>query len=378
MSGRPWKWWLGPPIALVVVALALSQLQAGAEAGGRTTPPAAGACPTSPLATNAAGKPARDVGPVTWWKLAEQLDDNGAMTGRRLAVGRGGSTSLLLDLPAESVANGPIGGVVVVATDDGRSSEIRLLSAPGACSWLVDTTADVVRAVILDPGDGSVIAHLVDRATRADLGTWRFGARGALARPALVAAALPEGSLDGPAWITDLRLDVNGRLLAVQSCTDTGCLARVFDLGVPDRPPATLRGGRAGQHATGAQGPLLGFSNGRLVTWAACAGFPCQVETWDLATGTSQVLLDSASAAAVTPDGRFLVATTDAPSGRTLRIELATGTRALVKGLRPDELLLPGGAAATSGLQLGSDEVAVTAPGANPRSFRPAAAEVLP
>jgi hypothetical protein len=378
MSGRRWSRWLGPPIALVAVALVLSRMQAGAEAGGRTTPPKAGACAASPIVTNTKGKPKRDVGAGAWWRLGERLDGNGAMAGRQLAVGRGGSTTLLLDLPTESVASGPVGGVVVVATDDGRTSELRLVSVTGACSWLVDTSDDVVRGAILDPGDGSVIAHLVSRATRADLGTWRFGAPGALTKPALVAAALADGAPDGPAWITDLRLDATGQLLAVQSCTDTGCLTRVFDLRVPGRQPGLLQGGRGGQHSAGAQGPLLGFANGRLVTWAACSGFPCPVQSWDLAAGTSSILLDTASAAAVTPDGRFLVATTDARTGRTLRLELATGALALVKGLRADELLLPTGVAATSGLQAGADEIAVAAPGANPHSFRPAAAEVIP
>lgn len=370
MSGRRWSLWLGPPIALLAVGLVLSRFQAGAEAGGRTTPAPAGACAASPIATDAAGKPKRDVGPGSWWKLSERLDGNGAMAGRQLAVGRGGSTALTLDLATETVASGPIGGVVVVATDDGRRSEIRLVSSLGACSWLVDTSDDVVRGAILDPGDGSVLAHLVDRETRADLGTWRFGARGVLAQAAMVAPALPIGAIDGPIWITDLRLDQSGHRLAVQSCTDDGCLTRLFDLRVPGKAPTIL---------TGEQGSLLGFGpGGRLVTWAACFGFPCGIQSWDVSTGKATIILDRADAAAVTADGRFVVATTDARAGHTLRIELASGARALIKGITADELLLPAGVAATSGLQVGADEIAVAAPGANPRSFRPAAAEVIP
>lgn len=378
MSGRRWSPWLGPPLALGVVALVLSQLHAGAEAGGLSTLPPPGACAASPIVTNAGGKPKRDVAAGSWWKLGEHLDGNGALAGRQLVVGRGGATTLLLDLPVESVASGPMGGVVVVASDDEQQSEIRLVSVVGACSWPVDRTDDVIRGAILDPGDGSVIAHLVSRATRADLGTWRFGGPGALTKPALIAAALDANALDGPAWVTDLRLDPAGQLLAIQSCTDTGCLTRVFDLRHPGAKPALLQGGRAGAHGPLAQGPMLGFAAGRLVTWAACSGFPCAVQSWDLGTGGSANLIDSASAAAITPDGRFLVATTDPETGRTLRLELGTGALALVKGIRADEQLLPQGVAATSGLQLGADEIAVAVPGANPRPFRPAAAEVIP
>ena len=369
MSGRRWSLWLGPPIALLAVALVLGRFQAGAEAGGRTTPPPTGACAASPISRDAAGRPNRVVGPGSWWKLTERLDADGAMAGRQLAVGRGGATTLMLDLAIETVASGPIGGVVVVATDDGRRSEIRLVSGSQACSWLIDQSEDIVRGAVLDPGDGSVLAHLVDRETRADLGTWRFGAPGALAQPALVATALPPGTVEGPVWTTDLRLDQAGRSLAVQSCTETGCLTRLFDLRVPGRDPAIL---------TGAQGSLLGFAPGRLLTWAACFGFPCGIQSWDLASGTATTLLDRADAAAVTGDGRYVVASTDARAGHALRIELATGARALVKGIDAAEVLLPVGVAATSGIQVAADEIGVGTPGGNPRSFRPAAAEVIP
>ena len=369
MSGRRWSMWLAPPVAVLAVALVLSRFQAGAEAGGKSTPPPAGACAESPLSRDAAGSPRRDVGPGSWWKLTERLDDNGAMSGRQLAVGRAGSTTLLLDLATETAASGPIGGVVLVATDDGRRSEIRLVSSVQACSWLLDESEDVVRGAILDPADGSVLAHLVDRETRVDLGTWRFGADVALAEPAMVAPALPLGVLDGPVWTTDLRLDAAGHMLAVQSCTNSGCLTRLFDLRLPANGARVLGGD---------QGSLLGFAGRSVLTWAACSGFPCTVLSWDIATTKANVVMDRADAAAVTADGRYVVASTDARGGRALRLDLATGARALIKGINADELLLPGGAAATSGAQLAPDEIGVAAPGANPRSFRPAAAEVIP
>ncbi len=374
--GRRWARWLGPPIVLGAVALVLSQLHAGEAAGGRTTPPPVGACAASPLATDAAGKPRRDVGPGSWWTLSDRLDAHGAMAGRRLAVGRGGATTFGLDLTVESAASGPVGGVVVLATDGDQRSEIRLVSVSGACSWRIGSSGDVVRGAILDPLDGSVLAHLVSRATRADLGTWRFGGPGSAAvdAPVLVAPALDEGLLGGPAWVTDLHLDTTARLLAVQSCTDTGCLTRVFDVQAAATAPVLLRGATA----AAAQGPMLGFANGKLLTWAACQGYPCAIQAWDLATGASSVVLDRADGAAVTRDGRFLVASTDSRAGRTLRLDLITGRAVLIRGVRAGEQLLASGVAATSGVQLNADEVAIGAPGGAPRSFRPVAAEVIP
>jgi hypothetical protein len=375
-DGRRWARWLGPPIVLGAVALAMSQFHAGAEAGGRTTPPPAGACAASPIVMDAAGRPQRDVGPGSWWTLAERLDGHGVMAGRRLTVGRGGAATFALDVPVETVASGPVGGVVVVATDDDQRSTIRLVSGEGKCSWTVGENPDVVRGAVLDPLDGSVLAHLVSRATRADLGTWRFASSGpaSVADPVLVAPALDAGQLDGPAWVTDLRLDSTGRLLAVQSCTDTGCLTRIVDLQAAAMQPVMLRGARTSE----AQGPMLGFANGKLLTWAACPGYPCAIQAWDVATGTSSVVLDRADGAAITRDGRFLVASTNSATGRALRLDLIGGARALIRGLRAGELLLSPGVTAASGVQLAPDEVGVGAPGGAPRSFRPAAAEVIP
>src|SRR5438874_4592760 len=274
--GRRWARWLGPPAVLGALALVLSQLHAGAEAGGRTTPPPVGMCAASPITTDGAGRPRRDIGPGSWWTLGDRLDVHGAMTGRRLELGRGGATTFGLDLPVESVASGPIGGVVVVATDGEQGSEIRLVSVAAACSWVVGSSGEVVRGAILDPFDGSVLAHLVSRATRADLGTWRFGgsAVAAVDSPTLVAPALDTGALRGPAWVTDLGLDSAARLLAVQSCSDTGCLTRVFDLQATQPATASapvLLGGATGDAA---QGPMLGFANGKLLAWAVCPGYP--------------------------------------------------------------------------------------------------------
>jgi hypothetical protein len=368
MSRRRWSLWLGPPVVVLAVGLILGRFQPGAEAGGRRTAPPAGACAASPVTTDAAGKMKKDTAAGSWWRIADKLDGSGSMVGRQLAIGRGGASALTLDLAVESAASGPVAGVVVVASDDGRHSTIRLVSAEARCSWLVQQSADVVRGAILDPNDGSVLAHLVERATRVDLGTWRFGAPGALTKPALIAPPLPPGPI-GTIWATELRLDEAGTAFAVQSCGEQSCLTRIFDL----RASGALLRKLEGEH-----GSLIGFTGSRLVTWSACSSLPCAVEAWDIATGGHKELVDAAQAAALSPDGRWLVATLDAQAGRTLRYDIATGARWLVRGVAAGELVLGAGTAATSGLQLKADEVGITSTGSIPHAFRPAAAEVIP
>jgi hypothetical protein len=367
MSRRRWWPWLGPPLAVLVVGLLLLRFQPGAEAGGKRTAPPTGACAAAPLPTDGGGNVRQDAAVGTWWKIEDRLDQSGSMVGRQLDVGRAGARGLSLDLDVESSASGPVGGVVVAVSDTGRKSTIRLLSAVAGCSWPVDGSQDVVRGAILDPTDGAVLAHVLERATRADLGTWRFGASGALTEPIRVADPLPSVA-GGVVWATDLRLDAGGTTLAVQSCGEATCVTRLFDLGA-----AALTGTVKGE-----QGALIGFAGDRLVTWSSCRNFPCAILAWNVATGAHQQLVDAAQAAAVSADGRWLIATLDADTGRTLRYDLATGNQRLVRGLAAGERVLGVGAAAASGLQVRPDEVGITSNGAIPHPFRPTAAEVIP
>src|SRR4029077_10764940 len=104
----------------------------------------------------------------------------------------------------------------------------------------------------------------------------------------------------GQVFGTGLAVDAQGQLLAVQSCTDLACLTRIFDLAHPGGAPVILRGAK--------QGPLLGFAGHDLVTWAACVGNPCAIFAWDLRTQQPRQLVAGADAAALTRDGRRLVA----------------------------------------------------------------------
>jgi hypothetical protein len=132
---------------------------------------------------------------------------------------------------------------------------------------------------------------------------------------------------------------------------------------------------------------MLGFAGGTLVTWAACPGYPCAILAWNPATGRSRTLLSAASAAAMTADGRRLVALqVDAAGSHIIELDPGSGRltrlRGLAAGLRP----LANSANATVGLEVAANEVAIGTPGgtgavaSDPQALNPdaAAQEVLP
>ena len=251
------------------------------------------------------------------------------------------------------------------------------MSVAGVCEIALDERADVVRSAILDPHDGSVFVHVVARDTRADLGTFRISlSANGISEARLVAPPLT-GELATAAGLifgTGLRLDAAGTHLAVQSCTDLGCLARIFDLGNAAAAPRVLRGIE--------QGPMLGFAEDDLVTWAACDGYPCPVLAWNLATDHSRTLVPGATAAALTADGRRLVALLGNAGGtRAVEVDPATARSTGLRGL-PAAALRPlrSGPGSILGFEVADDEIAVAGAGGDPLAIRPDsfAEEALP
>jgi hypothetical protein len=370
MSKRRWPILLVPPLILVLAFLALTRSQPGVEAARPGILSLIRACSSPGVVTSSV-----TARPGTWWKTADRLDANGTLLGRRLSVGRGASVSGSLDLPAESSVSGPLDGLVVAVADDGARSSVQVIEVGRDCGLVIHESQDVVRTAILDPRSRSVLAHVVDRATRADLGTWRLalGPAGAtearLAAPPLDAAAVGMGTV----WATDLRLDATGSRLAIQSCADLGCVTRVLDLDHPASAPTLIRGVT--------QGPMLGFAGSNLVTWAACPGYPCPVIAWSLRDGASHQLLPGTNAAALTADGRRLVAlVTEASGQRALELDPSTGRTSGLHGLAAGARPLRMGPSADAGLEVAPDEIALASDGAESNSLNPdsAADEVIP
>ena len=376
MRKRRWQVRLG--LSLVVVSAAMAafialRFQAGVEAGPRSEVPRPTACSGSPII---AGEPiAPQVG--TWWKTIELLDRAGSLVGRQLFVGRNGPPQAVVDLAAESAVSGPVGGIVVATTDDGRQSEVRLVSVREDCAWVAYSAPSVVRSAILDPRDGTLFLHLLDRSTRADTGVWRLGgaagniAESVLSAPPLDATSAAGGSV-GIVWSTELRLDPRGSRLAVQSCGAGGCVIRVFDLRDDLAQPLVVGGP--------SQGDLLGFAGDELVTWSRCPGLPCSVVSWNPANGRRRILVDDARSAGLTGDGRRLVAVVSwGPAPRALEIDPATGADRPLPGLPAGLEPVPGGLAASTGLETALDEIVIGSPVSDPRAFRPdTPAEVVP
>jgi hypothetical protein len=366
MSRRRWSIWLGPPIAIAIVAVGLMRLQAGADAGGKATPVAAGACAESPVARDAAGRVER--GPRgAWWRLTERLDSNGLMIGRGLVLGQGGAVRFTLQLSSETLASGPVGGLVALTTDDGTASEVRLVSIDKVCSWTVRRSSDVVRGAFIDPSDGSVVGHALGRETRADLGTWRYSTTGAA--PTLILGPIDPDALGERVFGTDYRLDTKTKRLAVQSCSDVACVTRLVDLGDAASRVTVI---------AGPQGQVIGFAGGKLLTWDRCEGLPCGILAWDIASGTSALVVDRAESAAVTEDGELLVAVKSSIRGRAVRLAVGRDSEVLIMGIALEEQLLAGGVTGFAGFEAAPDEVALAITNGTPRAFRPAAAEVLP
>jgi hypothetical protein len=366
MSSRP-RWLAGLALLLGAAgAIGVTRLfPAAAEAGRPAALPGVTACGLPPAV--GAGRAAV---PGTFYKLQAQIDTAGVWTGQHLTIGAAGQARAGLDLPAESSASGPHQGVVVVTSDDGSRSTLRLLAVARACAATAYATDSVIRHAILDQADGSVLFHMVSRGARTDLGVWRLAA-GAATATRLV-DALPATLGLGQVWATDLQLDPTGRLLAVQSCLDRGCLTRIVDLGAPSLPAMVVRGGR--------QGPLLGFAGNRLITWAACDGFPCAVLAWDPASAAPTELVAAATAAGLTAEGRLLVAmSTDGSAEHPLVVDLTTGAVRGLHGLAPGDRPIAVGGLAGAGLELAPDQLAVAQRAGDAHAVRPSSAgEVLP
>src|SRR5689334_11053942 len=305
MSSKRWSRWLAAPLALVAIGLLLSRFQPGAEAGGKTAPPKAGVCAGSAPLAHAIAQPAMAAGHGTWWRLVDTLGANGELTGRTLYAGRAAKTTLTMPLGTESMARGPIGGLLVVTTDDGRSSEVRLVSIADGCAWLVHRDVNVVRSAILDPVAGVAYAHVVQRETRLDLGVFKVvGGDPDAALEQVVEPLAPQADL-GRIWATELRLNEDGSALAVQSCSDQGCLTRVVALGAFGRPITLVRGNA--QDTVSGQGSIIGFAGDRVITWAFCAGMPCPIQAWAAGNGKPSTLVDRAVGAGLTRDGHYLL-----------------------------------------------------------------------
>ncbi len=364
--------WLRMVAPGIFAAGAVAAVAATALGGsGRWVP---GACPgevAAGVASIPAGPPTNAgrlgaVG-VPDFRLDPILDAQGALAGQRLSVGRGDVAFRgTLDLPPESFAAGPFGGVILVGSDDGTTSHLQAIDLDSGCAWSIADEASVIRRATIDARGVWVYETRVDRVRRIDLGVWRRALDGTDA-PRRILAPLGTDERFGRTFSTEFTWETAGPRLAIQACGEIACRTRLLD---PRGDPGTTVDAPD-------LGPIIGFGGDRLVTYAACRGLPCPIVSTDLNTMRRDVLARDAGAATVleTPTGPRLVHEVLSTTGRRLRAVALDGLGGTDLGALPDGLRLqttPGGegdapSAPTDRVVLAPDDPTSTDPSVRPQ-----------
>jgi hypothetical protein len=332
-----WLRWVGTG---VIALVAIGSVAANAASAGQR-PWKAAACTDAPASRAKAAQSAEaiafgDLRSRPWFRQDPRLDRTGALEGQRLALGLGGErSSRILDLPAESFAAGPFGGVILVGSDDEMRSQLMALDVSAECVWSVaEETASVIRRATIDSSGTTVYEMRVDRATRADRGIWARPLDGSLPAVQVLEPIAPDERF-GRTYATEFTWDLSGDRLAVQSCGEVACRTRVYD-------PA---GGPVGLIADADLGTIVGLSGNDLVAYAACPGFPCPVVALELETQRRTVLAEAAAVAvlATTLDGPHLVHEVLTEAGVAVRSVGLDGSGAVDLGPIPAGFRLPAG-----------------------------------
>jgi hypothetical protein len=278
MAGARRVRWAGPGIAVIGALAFVAATTAGAPGPAWGAP----ACPGAPGV--------RDASSGAWYQLDPAIAD-GVLVGQRLTVGAGSVGPQHVDLDPESFASGPVGGTVLVGSDDGRTSRLSMIDVAAGCAWSVATSGDVIRHATVSRDGRSIVEFRVDRRTRSDLGVWRRpldGARGAR----LLGPIAPDARF-GPTWLTHLSWSDESDTLVVESCGEVACRYRLVD---------TTSGAMVSVSDPGA-GDLVGLVDKRLIVHGACRGLPCPLLALDPSGGAGLVLDDAAGQAVLARDG---------------------------------------------------------------------------
>lgn len=360
---------LGPPLlaaaaVAVIVAPALagpasSRVLSGYAPIRSASGPAA--LPTCHPGARAGTGEVATVRGAAWYRLDPILDAAGGLDGQRLVVGRVGHRGgFELPLSVESFASGPAGGRILVGSDDGRRSIVRIVNAARRCAAVVHEGRELIRRAVLDALGGGIVEFRLDRTTRADLGVWSRPADGA--KPTRLLEPLVPSDRIGRVFATGLSWSTDGRRLVVSSCGEAACVARILD--------------RASGRVTTVDDPrigeVIGLVGDDFVAYGGCSGLPCDIVAMDLRTGGVRGIATLAGLAAMSLDrkagvvafedyaarGHIRVVRLDGVALRTLAlekglrlvpnpdralaaIELPTGVLALAQGSRPSRALAP-------------------------------------
>ena len=325
-----WLRWVGPGLVALGAAGLIGSTTLGA--GTRAWDPGvcSGSATERSATHDAATTSLAEVRGAPWFRLDPVIDREGALAGQRLALGlEGDPGARFLDLPSESFAAGPFGRVVLVGSDDGLRSTLRVLDVDAGCAWPIATEPSVIRRATIDRAGTGIYEMRVDRTTRADEGIWLRPMDGGLPDRQVLPPLAADGRF-GRTWSTEFTWDLAGDRLAVQSCGDVACRTRVLD---PDGDPGAMLDAPD-------LGALVGVDGDRVVTYGACRGLPCPIVATDLGTGLRLTLEPAAGPAVLvtTPDGTRLVDETDVDTGRVLHSVALDGGPVTDLGPIPDGL----------------------------------------
>ena len=268
------------PLAILTAVTAASPLAPPGLAGAGAVRVPSGTCGSLGAGSGAGAAGSASVS--AWYRLDPRLDTGGTLWAMRLEAGFASGPRWAVDLPAESFASGPEGGLVLVGDDDGVRSRLRLLDPARGCWTAVGVEGAVVRSAVLRAETAVIWEHRVDRASRVDLGIWRRSL--ATGRSERVLEPMAGDPVYGRTFTTELTTAPDGHLLAA-SCGLKACRTRVLD---------TVTGGVDVVLGTG---PAVGLAGERLLAMEICPALPCSVTAVDLRTGARTRVADGVMAA---------------------------------------------------------------------------------
>lgn len=283
-----------------------------------------------------------------WFRLDPSIAD-GVRIGQRLTVGSSAmAVPRHLDLDPESFASSPVGGTVLVGTDDGRSSSVSLLDLAAGCRWTIASSSEVIRRAVVSPEARSLLEFRVDRRSRADRGVWQRPLDGG--DPVRRLDPLDPDARFGPTWLTELAWGEDGTTLVVGSCGEVACRYRLMP----------MASGAIRTLAVPGLGALVGLVDGHLIAHAACRGLPCPLVSIDVTTGAAVTLHDSAGFAVVAHDdaGRAVIVHEIGAEAGAIRSVAPDGRDPRTLGAPPDGTRLVAGAiSAGSGAEHPPDQI---------------------
>jgi len=292
MKRAQWRNHVGLPFLLLTAMLSTSVTPAALSAGLRLAAPPVLDCQTVTPASAARGALAAPAEPGALRRVEPRLGKRGELYGRVINARTVEGKAVSIALPVESFVAPAVGELLVYTRYSAATgSEVRALSLVSGCDIRLAAPTEIVRSAVLDRSATHLYAHSVSRAGRADAGITRYDLATGTAVHVLAPVKPPKDF--GPIFGTDLRWNIAGDALAVQTCGFSRCLTRVLEIATSN----------VASYEAAGQGAFIGLTEGHLISFGQCPGLPCAAQSTDLRTGGVSVLAAEAFSAQLKPSG---------------------------------------------------------------------------